>query len=697
MSIDLKQIFDAVPGLFLALAPDSPRFTILAATDAYLHATMTERSKIIGQGLSDVFPDNPDTLEVASTRIILESLERAIQQCTPDTVAIQRHDIRQTMTTGECFEERYWRAVNTPVLDESGNVLYLIHRVDDVTENERLRQEGIKQKSLVDELKVSEEGFRLLFENHIAVEMVMDVETGRIVDANKSAVLFYGWPHEELKRMSIDQINMLPIDIVKAEMKNAKTYKKNRFEFCHRLADGSNREVEVFSNKIEIAGKSFLHSIIRDISERKAAEKELRKQEVSRLQASEERFREVLENSLDASYKRNLQTDSYDYLSPVYERITGYAPDEMMTMPFGTVLALVHLNDFPEVQRMLSESMAESASTTYQMEYRFKKKDGQYLWLHDRFTVMRDEDGHPAALIGSVSDITVRRIIEEQLQITLQEHQTILDTANVGIFRMVGRQKVWANRKGKDLFQYPEEEIAGQTMRRLYPSQEAYEQFGRESHSVLSLGQLYETEQKMIRYDGTPLWVRCNGRAIEPTDLTQGIIWILEDITERKCVEVALQKSHDDMESKVLERTIDLEKNNATLTMMLDYARKTEADIQERVVSNLRNNIMNIIDILKNKQLTKSTYDLIELLEATTRNLAHPLARNLESQLLKLTSREMQLANFIRLGKSTKEIMALLNLSANTVETHRNNLRKKLGLCHKKINLRTYLNTQLVG
>lgn len=87
---------------------------------------------------------------------------------------------------------------------------------------------------------------------------------------------------------------------------------------------------------------------------------------------------------------------------------------------------------------------------------------------------------------------------------------------------------------------------------------------------------------------------------------------------------------------------------------------------------------------------------MIELLEITTGNLAHPLARNLESQLLKLTAREMQLANLIRLGKSNKELMVLLNLSANTVGTHRNNLRKKLGLRHKKINLRTYLKAQIV-
>ena len=130
------------------------------------------------------------------------------------------------------------------------------------------------------------------------------------------------------------------------------------------------------------------------------------------------------------------------------------------------------------------------------------------------------------------------------------------------------------------------------------------------------------------------------------------------------------------------------------LAMMLDYARKIEADIEERVVSNLRTNILGTVDILKNEQLTENAKNLVEHLESTTRNLANPLARKLESRLLKLTARELQLANFIRLGKSTKELTVLLNVTTKTVEAHRNNLRKKLGIHRKKINLRTFLNSE---
>ena len=195
--------------------------------------------------------------------------------------------------------------------------------------------------------------------------------------------------------------------------------------------------------------------------------------------------------------------------------------------------------------------------------------------------------------------------------------------------------------------------------------------------------------------DGTifPVEIACEPFLLDSRQVALGIV---KDITDREQAKEALLDAQSELEQRVLERTEDLEKTNATLAMMLDYARKTEAEIQERVVSNLRSNLMGIIDRVKKQQLEKSTQELVALLESTTQDLAHPLARNLESQLLKLTAREIQLANFIRLGKSTKELMELFNLSANTVGTHRNNLRKKLGLSNKKINLRTYLNTKFV-
>ena len=166
-----------------------------------------------------------------------------------------------------------------PVCDAVGAVVCFLPMVEDITE--RIRAEEAR--------RASEERFRKLFEGHSAVKLVMEPDTGNILDANEAASNFYGWPIEDLKQMRIQQINTLSAEAVKSHMEQASASPGTRFEFRHRRADGSIREVEVFSNRIEVAGKAFLYSIIHDISDRKRSE--------AALQESEARFHSLFEYS----------------------------------------------------------------------------------------------------------------------------------------------------------------------------------------------------------------------------------------------------------------------------------------------------------------------------------------------------------------------------------------------------------------
>ncbi len=125
-------------------------------------------------------------------------------------------------------------------------------------------------------LQESEERYRKLFEDHAAAKLLINPATGDINDANKAAEKFYGWPREKLKQMKITEINTLSPAEVRQEMENARPLKKTYFEFRHRLADGSIKNVDVYSSKIEVKGKETLHSIIHDATERKKAEISLR-------------------------------------------------------------------------------------------------------------------------------------------------------------------------------------------------------------------------------------------------------------------------------------------------------------------------------------------------------------------------------------------------------------------------------------
>src|SRR5687768_17321014 len=130
-TLDIRLLFEESPDVLLVLLPDAPRYTMVAATNARLHATHTTREDTIGRGLFEIFPDNPDDPEATGTSKLRASLERVIATRAPDTMAVQKYDIR---TPDGRFQAKYWSPKNLPVLSPDGSVLYILHRVEDVTE-----------------------------------------------------------------------------------------------------------------------------------------------------------------------------------------------------------------------------------------------------------------------------------------------------------------------------------------------------------------------------------------------------------------------------------------------------------------------------------------------------------------------------------------------------------------------------------
>jgi PAS domain S-box-containing protein len=143
-----RNLFEAVPGLYLVLLPDAPRFTIVAVTDAYAQATMTRREDIVGRGLFEVFPDNPADVEASGERNLLASLERVCATGVQDAMAVQQYDVRRPEERGGGFERRWWSPVNSPVFDAGGHLAFLIHRVEDVSDFVRLSHRGAEHEKL---------------------------------------------------------------------------------------------------------------------------------------------------------------------------------------------------------------------------------------------------------------------------------------------------------------------------------------------------------------------------------------------------------------------------------------------------------------------------------------------------------------------------------------------------------------------
>lgn len=136
---EFHRLFDATPGPYLILAPDSPHFTIVAVNDAYLRATLTTRDAIVGHGLFEIFPDNPEDPGATGVNNLRVSLETVLQTRAAHVMAVQKYDIPKR-DGSDGFEERYWTPMNLPVFSETGVLTHIIHHVEDVTELVHLTQ-----------------------------------------------------------------------------------------------------------------------------------------------------------------------------------------------------------------------------------------------------------------------------------------------------------------------------------------------------------------------------------------------------------------------------------------------------------------------------------------------------------------------------------------------------------------------------
>jgi len=161
---------------------------------------------------------------------------------------------------GTLFDvEVYLRRI--PFLDRD----IVLANVRDITE--RKQAEAARRES--------EQRYKSMFENNHAVMLIIDPESGDVVDANPAAAAYYEYSREQLKTMKVWEINTLGPEQLRQEMKQAGARNRRQFFFRHRLASGEERDVEVFAGPIIMQGRQLLYSIVHDITERKSAEQRL--------------------------------------------------------------------------------------------------------------------------------------------------------------------------------------------------------------------------------------------------------------------------------------------------------------------------------------------------------------------------------------------------------------------------------------
>ncbi|HOS44824.1 MAG TPA: PAS domain S-box protein, partial [Armatimonadota bacterium] len=313
----------------------------------------------------------------------------------PAMVTEMDPDLPVILVSGKTGEETAVEAMRAGAVD------YLLKdhltRLAPVIRRE-LRETVIRQERREAEarLRESEARFRSLFEDNRAVMLLIDPETGSIVDANHAAAAYYGYPLDTLRHMNIGDMNTLPPAAITAEMARAKAEERRHFLFRHRLASGEVRDVESYAGPIAVGGKTLLYSIIFDVTERRRAEEQLR----------------LFHRAVEQSPATIIITDTQSriiYANSKLTEITGYTVDEVL----GATPSLFKSGlTPPEVYDQLWRTIR--AGGEWRGIFCNKKKDGELYWESASISAIRDAAGTITHYLAVKEDITAQRRAAEE-------------------------------------------------------------------------------------------------------------------------------------------------------------------------------------------------------------------------------------------------------------------------------------------
>lgn len=250
-----------------------------------------------------------------------------------------------------------------------------------------------------------------------------------------------------------------------------------------------------------------------------------------------------------------------------------------------------------------------------------------------------------------------------------------------------------ANARIRELFRYDDEDQEFLRLR-LWECTHPEDFWTVKQFKQLLVGEIedYTVEKRYLDKEGDTWWasVRCS-MARDDSGQPKYFIVTVEDITERKKAEEVLKQSHEELETKVADRTAELEAANTALKVMLNHRAEEKKELQDKVVASAQQLIVPFAERLLASGLSADQKALAQAVKVSVDEITSSFASRLSSKLVGLTPKEMEVALLVKDGKSSSEIADLLSISDNAVAFHRRNIRGKLGLKNKKRNLCTYL------
>mgnify|MGYP001063348242 CR=1 FL=1 len=542
------------------------------------------------------------------------------------------------------------------------------------------KKEATELKRTQEVLMKSEERFRIIF-NNAPQGIILADHSGRFLKVNSAWEDMFGYNQEESQQLTIQNITS-PEDIKISTDNLADLFSRDigfyRFEKRFKRKDGS-----IFWGDLSISlihdlenGSEIALGVVVDITYRKRFEETLRD--------SEERYKTIFETvptSIVFIDKEGKIVDINPYhVNHIGKRQTtkkSYLGKNIITHP-----SIVQAGLSNTYKRLL-EGVDFERTDVY-----FPTLSGGADGYFNVSGVPLIKDDEIIGAIISHDDITERKRSVNALRESEGKLNAMLQSIGDHISMMdKDLNIVWTNKTAKEIFG---KDIIGKKCYEVYHQRkEPCEPYPCITLKAFQNGEVHKHDTQVIDQYGKKIFFHCTANVAlrDKEGKPTAVLEISRDITEQKQTELALIERGKELENK----THELEEVNAALKVLLKHRDEDQQDFEEKIVANVKKLVLPYVEKLNNSRLNDRQMVFLNIIKSNLEDIITPFLHQLSSKYSDLTPKEIQIAGLVKDGKTTKEIAELLNSSTGTIDFHRNNLRKKLGLRNTKTNLRSFL------
>jgi len=466
-------------------------------------------------------------------------------------------------------------------------------------------------------------------------------------------------------------------------------------QFGHLTATQSLKYFCIHPDELPGGTPSQATYIRSDMDKLQELEQRIRKLESGIIPIEPEKTAEAAESLMEAIFNHAndeiMYIDTNGIILQVNERaldFSGYTREEIAGRHISE-LGFADQQTSQDVLKMLEESLQGKQFPSV-MRFKALRKDNSVIWVETTHRRI-EKNGVIEGWVVIIRDVTELKRMECEAQENAGMARALLNASSDAIMlidiqgTILDLNTSYAGKLGRsvdDLKGLKIVEVIGVFEPELENSI-AY---------VIKTGKVIRSEKLYSGLEKSELWMK---NVIYPITGLDGIVTRValfsHDITELKNAEKELRKSRDQLEELVKERTANLEETNTALKVLLEKREMDKQELEEKILYNTMELILPTLEKLKSGNKNDMENARLEIIESNLRDIVSPFSHRLSSRFYKLTPTELEIANLIKFGKTTKDIGDMLNLSDNTIQFHRANIRKKLGINNQKTNLRSHL------